>query len=336
VLLDEVSRQSDLFEWIAARDDWRFLMLYTSGPAFAQHYFWADMERGNGPAARIIAQTFQAADEMIGRVCDILRSDDHIFVISECGAGGIGGGVRLNAWLHQQGFLQYKSHTSSHSFRAQGLSKLRFAAQRYLPKNLFYLANSLPLKSWIQAAIAGDRIDWSRTVAFHRGKGEGNIYLNVAGRDPGGVLAKSDYERVRTEIIDRLMQLRDPKTGSRAAAGVHRREDIFSGERIYSAPDLIVEWAGFRYMPSEDFDESGEIFGDRTREYMSWPTTGSHRPEGLLVARGNNICSGTLTSPVELIDLAPTWLSLLNLPLSHAMQGQPARELLRLDCAPRT
>jgi predicted AlkP superfamily phosphohydrolase/phosphomutase len=336
ILVDEVRRQCDLFEWLAARDDWRFLMLYSSGPAFAQHYFWADMERGDGPTACVVDQTFQAADEMIGRVTDILRSDDHIFVISECGAGPIGGGVRLNAWLHQQGFLEYKSHTGSHSFRAQGLSKLRVAAQRYLPKSLFYLANSLPLKSWIQAAIAADRIDWSRTVAFHRGKGEGNIYLNVAGRDPAGVLPESDYERVRAEIITRLMELHDPKTGSRAATAVHRREEIFSGEYIDSAPDLIVEWDGFRYMPSEDLDENGEIFGDRTREYMSWPTTGSHRPEGLLLARGKDICSGTLASPIELIDPAPTWLSLLNCPLPLTMQGQPARAVLCLDCTPRT
>ncbi len=168
-------------------------MLYTSAPAFAQHYFWADTEHSGGAATRVIQQTFQAADEMIGRVVDILRPDDQIFVISECGAGPIGGGVRLNAWLSQQGFLRYKSH--SHSFRTRGLSKLRVATQRYLPKNLFYLANSLPLKSGIQGKIATDRIDWSHTVAFHRGKGEGNIYLNVVERDPTGILGKSDYER---------------------------------------------------------------------------------------------------------------------------------------------
>ena len=197
ILLEEARRQADLFEWLAARDDWRFLMLYTSAPAFAQHYFWADTEHSGGAATRVIEQTFQAADEMIGRVVDILRPDDQIFVISECGAGPIGGGVRLNAWLSQQGFLRYKSH--SHSFRTRGLSKLRVATQRYLPKNLFYLANSLPLKSWIQGKIATDRIDWSHTVAFHRGKGEGNIYLNVVERDPTGILGKSDYERVRSE-----------------------------------------------------------------------------------------------------------------------------------------
>ncbi len=107
------------------------------------------------------------------------------------------------------------------------------------------------------------------------------------------------------------------------------------GEYVDSAPDLIVEWSDFRVSLSEDLDESDEIFGDRTREYMTWPTTGSHRPEGLLVACGKGIASGRLRSPIELVDLAPTWLSLLNCPLPQTLQGQPARDVLRLDCAPR-
>jgi predicted AlkP superfamily phosphohydrolase/phosphomutase len=98
----------------------------------------------------------------------------------------------------------------SHSLRARGLSKLCAAAQRYLPKKLFYLANSLPVKSWVPGTIAADRIDWSRTVAFHRGKGEGNIYLDLARRDAHGVLPKADCERTLSEIIARLVDLHDP------------------------------------------------------------------------------------------------------------------------------
>ena len=288
-LIDEVQRQADLFEWLVQRDDWRFLMLYTSGTAFAQHYFWDDMDRGEGQAADFIKKTFQATDDLIGRVVKSLMPSDFIFVMSECGAGPIDGGVRLNVWLQQQGFLAQQRLNGAPSIRARTLAKMRFAAQRYLPKSAFYFANSLPLKGWVQKNIANDGIDWQRTVAYHRGKGEGNIYLNVIGRDPWGSLPKSNYEHVRTEIARRLTQLINPSTGSRAVAAVHRREEIFAGEYLSSAPDLIVEWDGFRYMPSEDVAESGDVFGSRTREYMNWPTSGSHRPEGVLVASGEPI-----------------------------------------------
>ena len=331
ILLDEVDRQARLFEWLVQRDDWRFLMLYTSGTAFAQHYFWDDMDRGEGHSADFIWKTFQATDELIGRVVKSLMPSDSIFVMSECGAGPIGGGVRLNSLLQQEGFLAHQTRKGAPSLRARALAKMRVAAQRYLPKSSFHFANSLPFKGWVQGTIVDDGIDWRRTIAYHRGKGEGNIYLNVIGRDPRGSLPKSNYEHVRTEIIRRLTSLVDPRTGAPAVAAVHRREEIFAGEYLGSAPDLIVEWDGFRYMPSEDVAATSGVFGSRTREYMSWPTSGSHRPEGLLLASGGPVRRGVLERPIELINLAPTWLALLNCPVSHTIEGKAVNEILKSD-----
>jgi predicted AlkP superfamily phosphohydrolase/phosphomutase len=328
LLPDEVRWQSHLFDWFVRRDDWRFLMLYSSGTAFAQHYFWEDMERGEGIAADVIERTFEASDEMVGRVISALTPNDTVFVISECGAGPIAAGVRLNAWLRQQGFLFYRSEMRSPSLHVRALAKLRSTAQRYLPKSSFYFANLLPAKAWIQGKIAADGIDWSRTVAFHRGKGEGNIYLNVIGRDRYGIVSKYDYERVRNDIIARLSSVVDPRTGERAVAAIHRREELFDGEHVTSAPDLVVEWNGFRYMPAENVSRSDEMFGNRTREYMNWPTSGSHRPEGLLLVNGGRVRPGIVTQPVDLIDLAPTWLAMLKCPLPHVMEGRPVKELM--------
>jgi predicted AlkP superfamily phosphohydrolase/phosphomutase len=151
----------------------------------------------------------------------------------------------------------------------------------------------------------------------------------VIGRDPRGSLPKADYEHVRTEIIKRLTPLVDPRTGDRAVAAVHRREEIFAGEYLGSAPDLIVEWDRFRYMPSEEVAATSSVFGTRTREYMSWPTSGSHRPEGLLIASGGSVRRGALERPIELIDLAPTWLALLNCPASPLMEGKAVNEVLK-------
>jgi predicted AlkP superfamily phosphohydrolase/phosphomutase len=265
---------------------------------------------------------------LIGRLSKMLKPDDTILIMSECGAGPIGGGVRLNLWLQQQGLLSLRGRSSEPSAKAKVLTKLRVAAQRYLPKNAFHLANSLPLKKWVQDAIVSDGIDWSHTVAYHRGKGEGSIYLNMVGRDRFGILRQSDYEHVRTNIIEGLTALIDPNTGKGAVAAVHRREDLFAGEYLRSSPDLIVEWDGFRYMPSEDLTSNSGVFGPRTREYMNWPTTGSHRPEGLLLANGPFVRRGKLDKPIELVDLAPTLLALLRCAVPSAMEGKPTYDIM--------
>ena len=166
---------------------------------------------------------------------------------------------------------------------ARVLTSARTAAPGLIPRRLLHFVNRSPLKRWLQERIVTDSIDWSRTRAFHRGKGEGNIYINLVGRDPNGVVARADYEPLREQIITSLAALIDPSTGQPAARRVHRREDLFNGE-IDAAPDLIVEWEEFQYMPAESLDANAAVFGPRIREYMNWPTTGSHRREGFFLA----------------------------------------------------
>ena len=46
--------------------------------------------------------------------------------------------------------------------------------------------------------IASAPVDWSRTVAWADGGYYARVFLNVAGREPRGVVAPADYESVRT------------------------------------------------------------------------------------------------------------------------------------------
>ncbi len=316
----EVARQADLFEWLAMRADTDFLMLYSSGTAFAQHYFWSDMAEAQGDCQLTIENTYAACDALIGRVVDALGPSDTLMVISECGAGPIAAGVRLNAWLQQQGFLARGRRGSSPAARLA--TAVRSAAPKIIPRNAFHLVNQHPLKAWIQSRISEDRLDWSRTTAFHRGKGEGNIYINLRGRDRRGVVDPADYEKVRQDIIDRLADLRDPATGAPAVAAAHRREDLVEGPHVASAPDIIVEWKNFAYMPAEGGDMDGPLFGARIREYMSWPTSGSHRRLGFLMAQGVDVRAGRLAQPVDLRDLAPTWIDMLGGGAPSSMEGR--------------
>lgn len=318
----EVAHQAQLFHWLVCRPDWRFLMLYSSGTAFAQHYFWDDMTAGNRATADVIKQTFAASDRLIGLVADLLHDDDTLVVMSECGAGPIAKGVRLNAWLRQHGYLATRRARVGPLARALALA--RTYGPRYLPKRSFHFINQSWFKSWLQAKVATDGFDWSRTRAFHRGKGEGNIYINLQGRDPLGVVSESEYEPVRSAIIAGLIDLRDPATGARVVRAVHRREELFCGSQLAAAPDLVVEWDDFRYMPSEQLDDSTDIFGPRIREYMDWPTSGSHRAEGFLLMHGKQVRAGTLDSPIALIDLAPTWIAMLGGTVPVTMQGRSA------------
>ena len=99
--------------------------------------------------------------------------------------------------------------------------------------------------------LSFEDIDWKRTQAYSLGN-VGQIYLNVVGREPYGcVRPGAEYEQVRDDIIARLQELQDPETGELVVETIYRREEIYHGEYLEQAPDIVflprnLEYFGFR------------------------------------------------------------------------------------------
>jgi predicted AlkP superfamily phosphohydrolase/phosphomutase len=71
--------------------------------------------------------------------------------------------------------------------------------------------------------------------------GLGDVYLNVKGREAGGIIEPgSQYESLRTELIGKLESLTDPVNGERAVSRVFKREQIYLRYDPRLIPDLIV------------------------------------------------------------------------------------------------
>jgi predicted AlkP superfamily phosphohydrolase/phosphomutase len=88
-------------------------------------------------------------------------------------------------------------------------------------------------------------VDWSRTSAYSAGLN--GIYLNLAGRELDGIIVESEARMMADRIASRLESLRDPQTGEAVVAKVYHARDVYSGNALASAPDLIVGWnAGYR------------------------------------------------------------------------------------------
>lgn len=329
----ETSRQAEVYAYLLSRNEWDFAMVYFVDAAMAQHYFWADMASGDAsnPYRDILKTAYRCLDDAIGRLMAAAGPQATVFVVSECGAGPIRYGVQINSWLHREGFLGWKRSAPAGPISSQ--ARLAFSqwsdmgkafAKRHAPESIrSWLKQYVPALKGSQADNSSKAIDWSRTRAFAQGK-EGSLFINLKGRDPHGIVAPgAEYDAVRQEIVDRLGELRDPDTGGRAVTRVSRREDLFRGPMIEMAPDLFIEWRDDMYMPAEQTGERDKVFVTRYRDGMSWPTSGSHRLEGVIIASGPGIRPGTRLSGATTFDLLPTWLQLLGQPLPEGLQGRP-------------
>ena len=81
----------------------------------------------------------------------------------------------------------------------------------------------------------------------------GRIFINLKGReDNGSVEPGNEYEVLRQELMEKIVQMTDPDTGEKIVKKVCKKEDLYSGPFFNDAPDLVV-------VPYDGFDLKGNI-----------------------------------------------------------------------------
>jgi predicted AlkP superfamily phosphohydrolase/phosphomutase len=81
-------------------------------------------------------------------------------------------------------------------------------------------------------------VDWSKTQAYALGLN--GIYLNMEGREPGGIVSGFERQQLRKEISAKLLQFRDPVNNAPVVGQVYFPETAFRGRNLRNSPDLFV------------------------------------------------------------------------------------------------
>jgi predicted AlkP superfamily phosphohydrolase/phosphomutase len=144
---------------------------------------------------------YRDVDRALGDVRARLPEGTLLIVMSDHGFQPYTREVHLNAWLRNEGFLVMKrGKTTGH-------------------------------------ILTGD-VDWSKTRAY--GVGFNGIYLNLAGREAEGIVAREDADALMSEISRRLQALADPGASEPVVLRVDRGSEVYSGPRTAEGPDLVV------------------------------------------------------------------------------------------------
>lgn len=325
--------------------DWDFSMVVLRLTDEIPHYYWHWMDPSH-PAHRpsdplhseAVLRCYQKADELVGRlIAEAVDDRTTCLIMSDHGFGPLHKDVYLNEWLRQRGLLELRARPSAgavwkgllrrmglsrtqvgHLLARLGLNGLRGALRDGLGK----WAEVFPQDS--QPRI-DDLVDWSKTRAYGIGY-IGQIYANLIGRDPEGIVAPgAEYERLLGELIRLLEDMVDPDDGQPVVSQIYRKQDIYHGDYVERAPDLVVLMRGLAYITRQSYE-----FARRHSVFALPPTgeTGGHRLEGLLLAYGARVAPGVRLERAEIMDLAPTILHLMECPVPEDMDGRTLVELL--------
>jgi predicted AlkP superfamily phosphohydrolase/phosphomutase len=231
---------------LLARKD-RLLFHYFEFPDRVGHVFWRlrDPEHPAYDAALAakygdaVEKSYRTMDEIVGETAKALAPEDVLLVLSDHGFATWRRSVNYNSWLVENGYLVLKG-----SARRQNLEALFSRGQFW------------------------EAIDWTKSKAYAMGLGD--IYVNLAGRENGGIVAPgAEYDALRSELIERLTALTDPKNGRRAVSRVFRREEVYRRFDPRLIPDLIVanlpgyrvSWQSSLGVPTESvFEDNRDVW----------------------------------------------------------------------------
>jgi len=351
-----VARKTEWARWLLKRQDWDVFAVYFGESDTAAHYLWAhhDPESPRRPAGvsaeqqRGLLRVYEALDQSVGSLLEAAGgSESEITVLSDHGSGGSSDKVLyLNRLLAEHGLLRFRKQRGRGGGRLKELALRRFPPR--LRERLFRLGNAW-LPSRLESHVRFGAIDMRNTVAF---SDELNyfpgIYLNMAGREPDGIVRPDQRRETMLRVRAALLDTRDPWSGEPVFREVVPREALFEGPYLDRAPDLLLDLHlddGYSYnlMPSSPPPrQSRSTRPQRTRSPFrkladheklgkkgrSLP--GSHRSHGFMALAGPSVQPvGQLDAHIA--DLTATLLSRLGLSVPPSFKGRVLWETLSDD-----
>lgn len=300
-------------EHLLSNHDWRFASIVYVATDRVQHclakYVSPDhpdyAALSKEPLAERIRDVYRLLDDALGRHLAHARDDDLVLFISDHGFQSCTRALHMDRLLERLGFLKFGA--SKAVFGPMQWGKVRALARKVYDLLGLHGKVSLP-----------QSVNWKKTMAYTavRSTGEG-VSINLAGREPDGVVDPADYERVRDRVIEALETFADPDSGRRPVARAARREEVFRGKHLETAPDVVLE-------PSPLYSLTHAKSWVEDADWLS----GDHRMDGVIAAAGPRVGADALAEPAALVDVAPTVLAALGVPGSVKHDGQVLSSLV--------
>jgi len=137
----------------------------------------------------------------------------------------------------------------------------------------------------------------------------GRIFINLKGKYPKGTVGKEEYEGLRDELIEKLMELKDPETGENIIARVYKKEEIYHGTLFDKAADLIAH-------PVDGYDLKGNVNKGKLKE--KGPINGMHTfDDAFMYIKGREI----ERDGIAIVDAMPTILDIMKVDKPEDLDG---------------
>ncbi len=315
------------------RQPWDCLVSVFMSTDIMSHFMWKHLETAGAQApehmrsvlANAIKDCYRDVDAALGELLKAAGDDTYVVVMSDHGFGRMEKYISVNSWLVDRGYIQFKR---------DALSRMRLWLYRhgFTPLNIYGVLLRLGFADMIRNTSRRDiskvgriikalflsfrDVDWSRTRAYSSGY-SGPIFVNLRGREPQGIVDQGkEYDRVLEELASDLRDLKEPDTGLPFVGDIYRGHSLYTGTHLEQAPDLIFCPRDWKYagLGLVEFPTNQWLSSSPDR-------SGHHRLDGIVLFSGPGIRPGFCIQGASIMDIAPTTLALLGVPIPEGMDG---------------
>ncbi len=280
-------RRFQLCRHLLKTKPWDLFWMVEIGTDRIHHGFWHHGDprhpryRPGNEWESVIHDYYVFVDGLIGALLAEMDLDKTaVLIVSDHGSKALEGGVCFNDWLIREGLLVMKE-------RAAEPTKFRT-----------------------------EDVDWSRTKVWGEGGYYGRCFINLAGREPQGIVPRSEYESLRARLVKKIEAIPEPD-GKPMGTRVFRPEEIYRQVNGIP-PDLIVLFGDLRWR-SVGTVGNPDIY---TSENDTGPDEANHAQQGMYVFSQATPPAGPgSVRDASIYDITPTITKLLGLDAPADLRG---------------
>jgi len=260
-----------------------------------QHLCWRFLDPALFPSSpsnwethvrKLCLDYFRQLDGFLSEIVRLGGGDQRTLLVSDHGFGASTEVFYVNVWLHDHGYLHWTENNALDAGESLMVNRMK--------NQVLFL-------------------DWKKTAAYALTPSSNGIFINCAKDDNASGVRPDQYEEFRMRLIESLLDFKDPLTGEPVVKQVRTREQAYPGIQTQLAPDLLLTLRDGGFV--------SVLNSECPLKQRSEPV-GTHRPEGIFIARGAGIKSRMAAGPLSILDVAPTVLFSLDVPIPEDFEGR--------------